>query len=356
MAQRVDLHVGMPRAGAGYLQKLLRDNRAEIEAGGVNLLTDSARSLGRSAQDLARNGAEHWPVLVEAIRAEPGRVLLSWEGLAGVGPAGAARAVADLAPAEVRVICTVKDPVRLIPSLWQLHVRTGRTETLEDFIRRARAGEHRDLVPDPVEVADTWAAAVAASHVRIVVVPPNEAQADLMALFAAAADLDPAVLTDPGAVETPPDAVALELHRRVNIALGDRVPSFVQRYRDLVRPMVLRGTSETVEYPAVLAGEDLAWAIERGQAVADGFGQRPYEVFGDLEHLEPDAVAAEAHAVDEAAVAQLGADMVARLLLALRYARRQLAGDSKPLRRRNPPPRFTGQSTSGVDGSSEHGR
>ena len=323
MAERVDLHVGMARAGTPYLQLLLHTNREALSSNGVDLVVDAARNLDRAARDLARGGEKHWPALAESVRGTPGRVLLSWEGFAAVGPEGAQRVVAELAPAEVRVICTVRDPVLLVPSVWQQQVRSGMTEDLGELAKQLRAGEHRDLLLDPIEVVDDWATAVTADGVRVVVVPsPAVSPTGLWNLFASAADLDPAIVPEPEWNEIPPDAVALEFHRRVNEALGDRLPGGFVRYRDLVRPVMMR-SSQVVVRAATLAPDDRAWAVELGRTIAAELGQRRYAMYGDLDDLlagPTDALASVP--ADDAAVVPLAADMIAGLLIALRNARR----------------------------------
>ena len=326
MAERVDLHVGMARAGTTYLQRLLHANREALAANGVDLIVDAARTLDRAARDLAKGGEKHWPALAESIRGTPGRVLLSWEGFASVGHEGVERLVADLEPAEVRVICTVRNPVLQVPSLWQLQVRSGTTEDLADLVKQLRAGEHRDLMLDPIEVVDTWAGGVTASGVRVVVVtPPSVSPTAFWNQFAAAADLDPAIVSEPEWDELPPDAVALELHRRVNVALGDRLPAGYLRYRDLVRPVVMRSNQEAVVRAATLNPDDRAWAAELGRTLAADLAGRPYAVYGDLDDLLAGPVEeSTSDPADDAAVAPLAADMIAGLLIALRNARRHI--------------------------------
>ncbi|MDQ3114758.1 MAG: hypothetical protein M3Q84_11855, partial [Actinomycetota bacterium] len=245
MAERVDLHIGLPNAGTAYLQKLLFDNRETL---GVGLVGGSPRALDRAAREIAElGGGAQWQVVADAVSAAPDRILLSCEGFSAADAAGAARVVRDLAPADVRVVCTVQHPARLIPLVWKQHIRSGATESLDEFVDGLRDGTYSTLVPDPVDVVDAWAAAVPAADLHVVVVPSSaESGSGLWPLFASATDLDPTIAERWEWKDGSPGDVTHELLRRVNVALGDRVPDAYRRYRELVRPLLKSADGDDV--------------------------------------------------------------------------------------------------------------
>jgi len=102
MAERVDLHIGLPNAGTAYLQKLLFDNRETL---GVGLVGESPRALDRAAREIAGlGGGAQWQVVADAVSAAPDRILLSCEGFSTADAARAARAVREVANAPVRYL------------------------------------------------------------------------------------------------------------------------------------------------------------------------------------------------------------------------------------------------------------
>lgn len=334
MAARVDLHVGLPNAGTAYLQQVLYDNREDLRVG---LVGEAPRALDRGARDLAGGGGEQWQAIADAVTGAPDRILLSSEGFAAVDAAGAARAVRDLAPAEVRVVCTVQHPVLLIPLVWQQLVRSGATESLDEFVESLRGGAYSTLVPDPVDVVDAWAAAVPAADVHVVVVPSGVgSESVLWALFASATDLDPAIVEGWEREDGLRGDVALELLRRVNVALGDRVPDAQRRYRELVRPLVRSAIGDDVGRRTTLSQDDTAWATERGRSIAAALGQRSHPVHGDLADLH--AVATDdwpdSGPVDDTAIAPLAVEMIAALLINLRNTRARIPDHDKHPKRR----------------------
>jgi len=335
MAERVDLHIGLPNAGTAYLQQLLFDNLGTL---GVGLVGESPRALDRAAREIAElGGGAQWQVVADAVSAAPDRILLSCEGFSAADAAGAARAVRDLAPADVRVICTVQHPARLIPLAWKQHVRSGATESLDEFVDGLRDGTYSRLVPDAVNVVDAWAAAVPAADLHVVVVPSSaESGSGLWPLFASATDLDPTIAERWEWKDGSPGDVTHELLRRVNVALGDRVPDAYRRYRELVRPL-LRSADGDVGRRMTLSQDDTAWATERGRSFAAALGQRSHPVHGDLADLHAATTddSVEAGPVDDAAIAPPAVEMIAALLTTLRNTRARIPDQDKQTTLRN---------------------
>lgn len=335
MAARVDLHVGLPNAGTAYLQQLLFDNLVAL---GVGLVGESARSLDRGAREIAElGGGTQWQAIADAVSAAPDRILLSCEGFSAADAAGAARAVRDLAPADVRVVCTVQHPARLIPLVWKQRVRSGATESLDDFVEELRDGAYSRLVPDAVNVLDAWAAAVPAADLHVVVVPSSaKSGPGLWPLFASATDLDPTIAERWEWEDGSPGDVSLEFLRRVNVALGDGVPDAHRRYRELVRPLVRSAAGDDEGPRTTLSHDDTAWATERGRSIAEALGERSHPVHGDLADLHA-AITDDrggAGPVDDAAVAPLAVEMVASLLTSLRNTRARIPDSDKQTNRR----------------------
>jgi len=134
------LHVGLPKTGTTSLQQLLWANRESLQTADVHLVVPTMRELFDAARDLTRDGSADWRRLVDAVRQSPGTVVLSCEGLSAVPAEQARRALADLRPADVRVVCTLRDPARVLPSV--AAARPHRLHRRARGLRRARAGRH----------------------------------------------------------------------------------------------------------------------------------------------------------------------------------------------------------------------
>lgn len=340
MADRVVLHVGLPKTGTTFVQQLLWTNRESLQTADVHLVVTTMRELFDAARDLTRDGSADWRLLVDAVRQSPGTVVLSCEGLSAVPAEQARRALADLRPADVRVVCTLRDPARVLPSVWQQHVRTGSTVELAAFVAHARDGIAWEWLPSTLDVLDAWSAGLRADQVRLVTVPRSSVDPSVFwHRFATAADLDPGLATEvppPGNTSLP--AVQVELLRRVNLALGDRRPLGQPRYRELVRPLqgpraVARATGTLAE----LTPDDRAWAADGARRLVAALRERGHLVLGDLDELLPEpAGAASTGAPDapsDADVATAAAGLAADLLLALRAARRDGGGAGHPASR-----------------------
>jgi len=342
MADRVVLHVGLPKTGTTFVQQLLWANRQSLQTADVHLVVPTMRELFDAARDLTRDGSADWRRLVDAVRQSPGTVVLSCEGLSAVPAERARRALADLRPADVRVVCTLRDPARVLPSVWQQHVRTGSTVELADFVAHVRDGMAWEWLPSTLDVLDAWSAGLRADQVRLVTVPRSSLDPSVFwHRFASAADLDPGLATEvppPGNTSLP--AVQVELLRRVNLALGDRRPLGQPRYRELVRPMqgpraVARATGTLAE----LTPDDRAWAADGARRLVAALRERGHLVLGDLDELRPEPTGAGAaptgapDAPSDADVATAAAGLAADLLLALRAARRDGGGAGHPASR-----------------------
>jgi len=94
----------------------------------------------------------------------------------------ARRAVEQLAPAEVHVVCTSRDFVRLVPAAWQETLKLGRAQSLASFIHALDAeGERWSWSTlDPAAVCARWGAAVPPDRVHVVTVPPPGSEPGLL--------------------------------------------------------------------------------------------------------------------------------------------------------------------------------
>ena len=304
MAERVLLHVGTPKSGTTYLQQLLWDNRDALARAGVTYPGWRPDAHFLACQDLIGIEFNDWPDpavagswrrLVERTRAARGTVVLSHE-LFGDAPAEVAeRALADLAPAEVHVVLTVRDLARQLPAVWQEDVKNRHSTSFADFLAAAGpapdvqgwAGEafwHRQDVP---AVLRRWAATLPADRVHLVVVPPRGAALDLLwQRFATVLGVRPGLARLPAAsaVNSSLGVAESELLRRLNTRLEGRVPWPVhaERVTHHLAPAVLACRPGRA---LALPPSEYGWVSARSRELAAELGRSGHRVVGDLAEL-----------------------------------------------------------------------
>jgi hypothetical protein len=133
--------------------------------------------------------------------------------------------------------------------------------------------------------------------------------------------------------------VEAEVYRRVNAALGDRLPRYERDYQPglrwpLVQGVLPRGASARIPLPP----RALDWVEATARAQVSWLAESGIRVHGDLESLVPTAAdTAELPPVDEAAVAQAAIDTVANLAVFMHRRRGRpgpAAARPRPLPRR----------------------
>ena len=171
MADRVVLHVGAPPAGTTSLPQQFWADRAALARAGVTYPGWRPDAHALACQDLTGVEFGDWPDpdvvgawrrLLDRTRAARGTVVLSSELLGDASADVAERVLADLAPAEVHVVVTVRDP-------------TGPSSAPP-----GGTGDAAARPPDVPPVLRRWAAALPADRVHVLVVPPGGAARDLL--------------------------------------------------------------------------------------------------------------------------------------------------------------------------------
>lgn len=310
--QRVLLHVGLPKTGTTYLQRLLAARRDPLRAAGVLYPFLGPGAMFRGAVEVRGSAAKFgldpaevagtWDALCARARDFDGTTVISHEVLAGATPEEVARARAPLAGLEVHVVVTARDLGRQATAHWQEEVKLGASYSFRDLERaQLRADTGRDRGPDAggarphfwhaQDFADAlrrWSAGGPPEHAHLVVAPAPGAPADeLWRRFAAAVGVDPDVLV-PDALSANASLGAAEVAhlRAVNAALGDRLTR-----RDHTR-LVKKGYAEgelagragrPARTPADL-GDLLGRATDAWVAEVRAAG---YRVHGDLDELRP---------------------------------------------------------------------
>lgn len=308
MSRTVYLHIGAPKTGTTYLQDRLGRNASSLAANGVHVPTKSPLvSPGlfhfRAALDLLgqdwggdRGHADgSWDALVKKVRRRSGIVVISHEILAPARSHHVARAMNDLAGAEIHVVYTARDLARQLPAGWQESIKQGRTWRYSRFLRKSERGKTWFARAfDLPTVLGTWGAHIPPEHIHLVTVPSRGGPESLWQRFCRATGIDPTwapaestrANESLGVAET---AVLRQLNKRL-----DRATRREAAYDGLIRQMLaeeelVRSTSPRITLPPTAYD----WVEERSRQWLEWVEQSGIDVIGDVADLTPTRPAAD---------------------------------------------------------------
>jgi hypothetical protein len=188
VADRVFLHIGLPKTGTTYLQRVLWANRELVRADGVLLPGAGHREHLWAALDvqgrknLRRRGARApgaWGRLRDELNQASGTGLVTHEFFCGASRQQAERVVADLAPAEVHVVVTARHTAGMLTAGWQEMVKNGGTERIDEIPQRSGPGsEFSWRTWDLHGVLKRWGATVPPERVHVLPMPAKGEPAD----------------------------------------------------------------------------------------------------------------------------------------------------------------------------------
>ncbi len=303
--RRCSLHIGFQKTGTTYLQTVFWQSTEALRDQGLEMLTDSFRDSshlmfavrGLLSEDLhpPRAFTVMDRLAEQAAASTADRALLSQETLA---PATAeqVRDLLDLLPEhEIHVVVTVRDIARQLPSVWQERVKSRITDPydvfLDDVVRRGPAAGQFWKVHDLPDVLGRWGDVVSPERVHVVTVPqPGSPGGLLLQRFCEVLDVDPERLDrDTGRSNTSIGMVQAELMRRVNVALGERLPIDRPGYGVVGKRLLGEDVLAAQDgVPPRLPRRMEAWCRETSEHWRSTIVERGYHVVGDLDDLLPD--------------------------------------------------------------------
>lgn len=360
MATTVYLHIGLPKTATTYLQTLMWADRDRMRAQGVLLPGVERRDhlwssrIIREDPHLDRYDERRrtaWDRLRAEIADWDGTAVISHEFFAGASAEQAARMIADLAPAEVHLVVTAREPVGLFASSWQESLKNRETATMTEYAAAPVSDSPQAIwnwrTLDVRLVLERWASGLPPQQVHVLPLPaPGSPRSLIWERFATLVGLDPDGFDH--AATFPNESMGVveaETLRRVNLHLQD--DSFSKPFD---RGVYIR--TFLADERLVPRGGDRFWpgpeAITdcraRGVAAVEHIESHGYDVIGDLAGLlvpddleERRTVASVTEAeVAEVAVAVAGQMLhdVRELTMERNQLRRQLARaeESPPLR------------------------
>ncbi|GAB2444563.1 hypothetical protein GCM10027062_25620 [Nocardioides hungaricus] len=349
MAQRLYLHIGLPKSGSTFLQSVVGGHRAALKEHGYVYPYVQQEGMFHAAVETAGN-PRHWGLSREevdgtfAAMLQRGRdvgrtVVISHEIFGAASPEQVAAIAAQLADFEVHLVVTVRNIARMFTAQWQEAVKNGNDESFADFAERQLAS-----LPEPGDrvmagfwrgqnlawLLDRWRPHVPPERTHVVVSPAGGADPEVLwRRFAEAIGL-PAdaidVSTVPGSNEslgTPQIALLRQVVSSLDGRLEQPWYSVVAK-RWFAQSMLSRVRSRKPVAPASVA-EQLAGVARTWIELVETDG---YRVHGDPAELLPAVPPDETpHPDDVSAEDQLAGlpDVLAAMLLRVRDDRRQIA-------------------------------
>lgn len=316
MADRVFLHVGVPKSGTTYLQAVLAENKARLrERSGLLYPGESWLDQVQAVRELLSSNsaapvpgriAGAWQRLVDQVSTWDGDSVVSMEWLGSAQPRQAQRVVETLAPARVEVIVTVRDLGRTLPAAWQEFMQNYEQWSWQEFLnsvtsehpRATSAGNSFWSQQDLGRVLAIWSDVVPAEQLHVVTLPRQGATAgELWSRFATVLGIEAGQFDATGGGSN--ESLGLEsaeLMRRLNKV--SRVNGLAQNLYDEMFKFALakRGLSQrrhcetTLRFPSELRD----WARARTAEQIKSIVASGANIVGDLDELNPVFEATEA--------------------------------------------------------------
>lgn len=235
IAQRVFFHIGAPKTGTTYLQTVMWSNRDQLERDGVLLPGDTRSDHWWSTLAVREDPKiEHktprardaWKRVVDSCAAWPGTAVISHEFFGSASAEQAERAVAALAPAEVHLVVTAREPLGLLTASWQESLKHKGTHLLSEYNTEVSQSPHVNWnwrALDVSEVLSRWGTLVPAERVHVLPLPGPGAPRELLwQRFAGVVGVDPdAYDLSAGQANPSMGMVETELLRRISPHLTD---------------------------------------------------------------------------------------------------------------------------------------
>ncbi|MGI8433387.1 MAG: hypothetical protein ACR2LE_01390 [Nocardioidaceae bacterium] len=296
------MHVGVAKTGTTYLQRILFAHRDVLRSAG--LLYPGRRSGDQYVASLDLRGLddgkfEHLKAagggdkIADEVRRYDGNALISHETLARCSTAEIRRVV-ESCGGELRVVLTVRDLGRQVPTVWQETLKNRAVSSYDEFLQdvfvHTDSGEHKFFwkPQDVSKVVRRWGRQVGPNNVTIVTVPPSGAPRDeLWMRFAQAVELPDVPIELPaGASNTSLGPAEAELLRHLNAVLPEDLPW--RRYARVVKRQLAEHKLAQRESSRIVVPPQWHDAVRtRAAAMVDFIEGSGCRVVGDLADLNP---------------------------------------------------------------------
>lgn len=350
MVARVLLHIGLPKTATSYLQTIVWSHRDLLRERGVVVPGTERRDhlwASRTVREERQQtrAPEAHRTAWERLRAELAAAdddltgLVSHEFFAAASAAQAQSMVQALAPAEVRLVVTAREPLGLFAASWQESLKNGATTPMSEYgrsVSRRPADIWNWRTLDLRLVLQRWGSAVPPERSHVLVLDPTAPREDVWRRFAGILGIDPHGFDlDESFPNTSMGLAQAEALRRVN----ERLTGFGRAFdrgvwiRSFLADERLVPQDGERYWPEPDQVEDCR---RRGEAAVRLLRSEPYDVVGDITQLlVPDLLEERRRpaSVTDAEVAAVSVDLVATMLEDVR----RLSGQATRSRRESGP-------------------
>lgn len=238
MSKTVHLHIGTPKSGTTFLQSLVRSNRDAMADAGVLVPFTTHRAnyslryvAFRNVDDLPqpRWAVDRWKDFGDAVARWPQDVLVTHEGMSRLEQPYVDTLMDELRrmDLEVKVVVTMRDLARLIPSAWQQSIKSGRVRRFSEYLELIASSPDEDfwLDQDLERILPRWISAVGAENVTLVTAPGSGTPPTVLwTRFAEAIGVPSGVVTDfeTANLNQRLTVTEIEILRRMNIVGWER--------------------------------------------------------------------------------------------------------------------------------------
>lgn len=303
MAHTVVLHVGAMKSGTSYIQRNLGSNRDVLADQGFLFPGKSWRQqvlgvldvLGQTRDgEVVPGSPGAWQRLLDEIAQFPGTAVISMEFLGPTPVPDIERVVASLAPAQVKVVMTVRDLGRNIPAMWQEGLKNGTSWGWTEYLRDIQD-------PDASEpsyakkfwrhmnfpfIARKWVRIVGQENFTLITVPHPGADPRLLwDRFCSVVGLDPEPFDTSGKSNASLGAPSALVLRALNESLPEKFP--LAKYQKVVKhSLAKKGMTDRADVEAPIGFQD-DWVTKRSAKHIEKLAKLGVRVVGDLEELRP---------------------------------------------------------------------
>lgn len=301
---RVYLHIGAPKTGTTFLQKVLDGNRDEMKNEGVLYpqLNPPGMAHHTAVWDLrGEYDGQHFDgrwdqILEQAARWDGKAVLLSSEMFVYLDPDQTRRALTSFGDdVEVHVVYTARDLSRQLPAVWQERIKNRRSLTYDKFRRdalgrrRTPMAQHFWRAQDVAGALERWSVDLPPERVHVVTAPPPGSPPNLLwERFASVVGLDPSRYDS----EIPPSneslsVSAVEVLRRYNQRyVGDMsIIGYRSQVQHVLMPPLTEGVQDRRRLPLDFAERKKLVALS--ESMVQKLAEAGYDVVGSLDDLVP---------------------------------------------------------------------
>jgi len=336
VVDRVFVHIGLPKTATSYLQTIIWSNREALRERGVvvpgaerrdHLWASRTVREERSQERAPERHRTAWERLRAELAATEGTGLVSHEFFAAASAEQAVAMVDALAPAEVHLVLTAREPLGLFTASWQESLKNGATTPMPEYARTV-SPRPSDIwnwrTLDLRLVLERWCTAVPAERVHVLVLDPEAPRDDVWERFAGIVGFSTDGIDLSGSFPNTSMGVAeAETLRRVNGRLVGFDNAFDKGV--YIRTFLADERLATRDGEKYWPTEDvIAECRRRGEEAVEHIRASSYDVIGDLDDLLVPPVLGPrrpADSVTEAEVAEVATAVIGRMLHDVRRIR-----------------------------------